>query len=158
MNWDIEGRDLITTEWVSLSRKFKNNEEKEVESEVEGEGRGDRRIVNNRKIIKKCEGKGNGEGERGLPTLVSQKSFVTYKLNSEGIYHLLIQYHFHHRRILYLIIYLFLFIYLFIYSFSLFFVFCSLFFIFYFTFRFLNFSRLYPFQFEIQDKHLVRSD
>ena len=104
LNWDIEGRDLITTEWVSLSRKFKNNEEKEVDLEVEGEGRGDRRIVNNRNIKKKWEGKENGEGEGGLPTLVSQKSFVTYELNSEGIYHLLIQYHFHHRRILYLII------------------------------------------------------
>ena len=105
LNWDIEGRDLITTEWVSLSRKFKNNEEKEVELEVEGEGRGDRRIVNNRNIKKEWEGKENGEGEGGLPTLVSQKSFVTYELNSEGIYHLLTQYLFHHRRILYLIIF-----------------------------------------------------
>ena len=90
LNWDIEGRDLITTEWVSLSRKFKNNEEKEVELELEGDGLGDRRIINNRNIIKKWEEKENGEGEGGLPTLVSQKSFVTYELNSEGIYHLLI--------------------------------------------------------------------
>ena len=114
LNWDIEGRDLITTEWVSLSRKFKNNDEKEVDLEVEGDGRGDRRIVNDRNIKKKWEGKEDDEGEGGLPTLVSQKSFVTYELNSQGIYHLLIQYHFHHRQILYLIIYLF--IYLFIRS------------------------------------------
>ena len=110
LNWDVEGRDLISTEWVSLSRKFKNN----VEKEVEGEGRGDRRIVNNRNVKKKWEGKENGEGEGGLPTLVSQKSFVTYELNSQGIYHLLIQYHFHHHQILHLIICLFIYFYLFI--------------------------------------------
>ena len=83
LNWDIEGRDLITTEWVSLSRKFINYEEKDVELEVEGEGRGDRRIVNDRNIKKKWEGKENGEGEGGLPTLVSQKSFVTYERSEE---------------------------------------------------------------------------
>ena len=141
LNWDVEGRDLISTEWVSLSRKFKNN----VEKEVEGEGRGDRRIVNNRNVKKKWEGKENGEGEGGLPTLVSQKSFVTYELNSQGIYHLLIQYHFHHHQILHLIIclfiYLFIFIYLLIYLF-IFFVFCFLFFIFYFLFHF-SFSKFF---------------
>ena len=87
LNWDIEGRDLNTTEWVSLSRKSKNNEEEEVEVE----GRRDGRIVNNMDIKKKWGGNENenGEGDGGLPILISQKAYVTYALNTEGDYNLL---------------------------------------------------------------------
>ena len=72
MNWDIEGRDLDTTEWISLSSQTEKSEK------LYKGG-----VINDKEMKKKGEGEGREEVNR-LPSLLSQNASATYILNAKG--------------------------------------------------------------------------